>query len=978
MPGRTRRVRVIALALFSFFAIVLYTRSGSTIEDYRDYAERTFEKSLGRGGTKGSGVGGGAVIPPDVGSEKQLRLEDVAATTSTFREVVVTTSTRPVAQVAPSTTMAQGLPQLEALKTTTSTVAALTTSATPSPTTSTFVGLPAITDDDSIPDERGEGKVNVDIPYDRPSSSAIHWVSMTEHFPVSSTIQLPTGKASSIPTIQHKFAKSANNGADMDRLRVIKAAAVHAWYGYREKAWGHDEIMPLSGGYKNPFNAWAATLVDALDTLWILGMEAEFQEAVDFVATIDFTTSPRNDIPLFETTIRYLGGLLAAYDISGSKHTILLDKALELGEVLYGAFDTPNRMPKTYYMWKPAFASQPKRAESRVVLAELGSLHMEFTRLAQLTGKPKFYDAVARITDELQAWQNSTRLPGMWPTLVDASGCGKPGQVDHGTTFSTPGGDGYMSTEQPVRVDIPGKVMSQAEDEVNRKFRDAQEKLAEAGDARTAGGIVGTIAKSDGSKAATYDKPESDSYSAERNGGIVGKVQVEDDASHSNSKRQLDDEPARVGTPPVKSVLHNITSDQETTRQRSGSQQSLSGADVCIPQGLGSSSRHSSEGFTLAGMSDSTYEYLPKMWLMLSGQVDQYRSMYEASMDVVRKKLLYKPMTKDNRDILFSGDLHVAVNHSSPTKETIETFKAVGSHLVCFTGGMFAMAGKLFDRPEDVEIGRKLTDGCIWAYNVTATGIMPEDFFLVKCADQKKCSWNETLYHEILDPYHVQRAQAADPNYEPDMPVLPAVPVPATPWAAIPATPTVPDLNKRQLNAADILVPAPSIASVAYDPNIREIAGTSPDKPPQTNTLPEPPYAVYTAPPPLSHAEFVAQKIEAERLPPGFKSLTSRAYILRPEAIESVFYMYRITGEQYWRDRGWEMFTAIQGVTRTTWGNSAIHDVTQVATEQVDSEESFWLAETLKYFYLLFDEPDKWSLDEWVLNTEAHFFRRTG
>ena len=42
-----------------------------------------------------------------------------------------------------------------------------------------------------------------------------------------------------------------------------------------------------------------------------------------------------------------------------------------------------------------------------------------------------------------------------------------------------------------------------------------------------------------------------------------------------------------------------------------------------------------------------------------------------------------------------------------------------------------------------------------------------------------------------------------------------------------------------------------------------------------------------------------------------------------------------------------------------------------------DSEESFWLAETLKYFYLLFDEPDKWSLDDWVLNTEAHFFKRT-
>jgi len=43
-----------------------------------------------------------------------------------------------------------------------------------------------------------------------------------------------------------------------------------------------------------------------------------------------------------------------------------------------------------------------------------------------------------------------------------------------------------------------------------------------------------------------------------------------------------------------------------------------------------------------------------------------------------------------------------------------------------------------------------------------------------------------------------------------------------------------------------------------------------------------------------------------------------------------------------------------------------------------DSEESFWLAETLKYFYLIFEDPEKWNLDDWVLNTEAHFFKRMG
>ena len=61
----------------------------------------------------------------------------------------------------------------------------------------------------------------------------------------------------------------------------------------------------------------------------------------------------RKDIPLFETTIRYLGGLLSAYDISGGKHKILLNKAMELADILLGAFDTPNDMPLLYLEWDP-------------------------------------------------------------------------------------------------------------------------------------------------------------------------------------------------------------------------------------------------------------------------------------------------------------------------------------------------------------------------------------------------------------------------------------------------------------------------------------------------------------------------------------------------------------------------------------------------------------------------------------------------
>ena len=61
------------------------------------------------------------------------------------------------------------------------------------------------------------------------------------------------------------------------------------------------------------------------------------------------------------------------------------------------------------------------------------------------------------------------------------------------------------------------------------------------------------------------------------------------------------------------------------------------------------------------------------------------------------------------------------------------------------------------------------------------------------------------------------------------------------------------------------------------------------------------------------------------------------------------------------------MFNAIQNYTKVNFGYSAIDDVTSEEPDPLDEMESFWLAETLKYFYLLFSPPDVISLDEYVL-----------
>lgn len=137
----------------------------------------------------------------------------------------------------------------------------------------------------------------------------------------------------------------------------MKKAFLHSWNGYKKHAWLQDEVTPVTGGFTNGFGQRGATLVDTLDTLAIMGLDDEFETAVKAVKRIDFTTSASARLNVFETTIRYLGGLLGAYDVSEAKHSALLDKATELGDMLYAAFDTSNRMPIGRWDWEKCVLS---------------------------------------------------------------------------------------------------------------------------------------------------------------------------------------------------------------------------------------------------------------------------------------------------------------------------------------------------------------------------------------------------------------------------------------------------------------------------------------------------------------------------------------------------------------------------------------------------------------------------------------------
>jgi mannosyl-oligosaccharide alpha-1,2-mannosidase len=103
--------------------------------------------------------------------------------------------------------------------------------------------------------------------------------------------------------------------------------------------------------------------------------------------------------------------------------------------------------------------------------------------------------------------------------------------------------------------------------------------------------------------------------------------------------------------------------------------------------------------------------------------------------------------------------------------------------------------------------------------------------------------------------------------------------------------------------------------------------------------------------------------------PDGFRPLAEE-YPLRPETVESFVYLWRLTRDSVWRERGWRIFEALQVRCRTNSGFASLK-----GHLREDSMPSYWLAETLKYLFLLFSDDAVLPLDQFVLNTEAHPLR---
>ncbi|QYE36799.1 glycoside hydrolase family 47 protein [Polymorphobacter sp. PAMC 29334] len=170
----------------------------------------------------------------------------------------------------------------------------------------------------------------------------------------------------------------------------VKAQMAWSWDLYRQHAWGKDEIKPITGTFSSfPLKTHhlGLSLIEALDTLWVMGLDSRFEDGVNWVKT-HFDPNVDGEVSVFETSIRLVGGLLSAHHACGDP--VLLAKARDLADRLLPAFATPTGMPYRFINLKTGV---PREAISSP--ADIATYLPEWGMLSRLTGDPR-YAAVTR------------------------------------------------------------------------------------------------------------------------------------------------------------------------------------------------------------------------------------------------------------------------------------------------------------------------------------------------------------------------------------------------------------------------------------------------------------------------------------------------------------------------------------------------------------------------------------------------------
>ena len=205
----------------------------------------------------------------------------------------------------------------------------------------------------------------------------------------------------------------------------VRAEFVHAWNGYKQYAWGHDELKPLSKTYSDWYpTPLLITPVDAFDTMILMGLSAEAAEAKDLILSqLNFDLDM--EVQHFEVAIRILGGLISAQQLDGDPR--FLELAIDFADRMLPVFDSNTGMPYRFVNLK-THTTRGRFTNP----AEIGTYVLEYGALSHLTGDPKYFDAAKRAIVALYHRRSKIGLvgstidveTGRWLAKDSHVGCG--------------------------------------------------------------------------------------------------------------------------------------------------------------------------------------------------------------------------------------------------------------------------------------------------------------------------------------------------------------------------------------------------------------------------------------------------------------------------------------------------------------------------------------------------------------------------
>ncbi|EMC92739.1 glycoside hydrolase family 47 protein [Baudoinia panamericana UAMH 10762] len=221
-------------------------------------------------------------------------------------------------------------------------------------------------------------------------------------------------------TLGHRTDSTSSASSRAD---AVKQTFQIAWNGYQKYAFPNDELHPVSNSFSNSRNGWGASAADAITTAIVMDLPDIVNVILNYIPTINWGVSYQNEaVSLFETTIRYMAGMLSAYDLlngpcSGMANNTgnvaqLLQQAQNLANNLSYAFDTPTGIPSNNLI----LANRSNDGSTTNSIATIGTLVLEWTRLSDLTGNTKYGQLAQKAESYLLNPQPSWAQP--WPGLV--------------------------------------------------------------------------------------------------------------------------------------------------------------------------------------------------------------------------------------------------------------------------------------------------------------------------------------------------------------------------------------------------------------------------------------------------------------------------------------------------------------------------------------------------------------------------------